>query len=358
VVIDRPLYVAFVGMRRAPSSLAEGYFSTFVRFHLELPWYYARHSRCHVHLTTSEPVEYKEDFRNLGGGTISSLTEGQFLDQEYKADHHPYDVIVHWRRWHDELYVPGAKNVILSQDHSYSDQWKSEVTEAFRSERLDGILVFPTWHKSNTARELSGIIPPERLYEGMTLGVDTDIYQPAVKNPFKLLWASDPGRGLDKLMVPFMRLWQRDRRFNLTVTYPDYVKPEMIQAFSGFLSHPGVTHLPSVRNGSNLWNLFNESGFLPYSSSFPEPSSRCHRQAMSAGCVVLYPPNMGTPSCLIEDGMTGIVADPEAWPDMIQDLVKTGRNEEIGHNARTYAVSESWAVQAKRFFSFFSRGIH
>ncbi len=355
--MTRPLYTAFVGMKRAPSSLPEGYWQTFVRFHLELPWYYAKHADVRVHLTTVEPVEYSEDFRGSKGGTISTLTEGQFLDQGYKETHNPYDVVVHWRRWFEDLYVPGARNVVLTQDHSYGDQWKGEVGRAFHAGKLDGILVFPTWHKENTARELEGLVPADRLYEGMTLGVDTEVYQPNNKDPFSLLWASDPGRGLDSLVNPFLRLWQKDRRYTLTVTYPDYVKPESVNRFSHFLKHPGVRHLPSVRNGGQLWDLFNSSGILPYSSTFPEPSSRCHRQAMAAGCMVLYPPGMGTPSRLIENNLTGIVEQPDLWPEVIGTMVSSGRWEEIGKNARTYAISENWAVQANRFYSFFTKGL-
>ncbi len=344
-------------MRREPSTLPADYFETFVRFHLELPWYYARHADVRVHLTTTEPVNYSEDFRGLGGGTISTLTEGQFLDPFFKEGHHPYDVVIHWRRWYDELYVPGARNVVLTQDHSYSDQWKGDVGRAFQSGRLEGILVFPTWHFENVAKELEGLIPADRLYAGMTLGVDTDVYYPNNKNPYSLLWASDPGRGLESLIHPFLRLWSMNRKFTLTVTYPDYVKPESVARFGHFLKHPGVRHLPSVRNGPQLWDLFNEAGILPYSSTFPEPSSRCHRQAMAAGCMVLYPPGMGTPSRLIEHNLTGIVEHPDVWPEIINSAVSSGRWEELGNNARSFAVTENWAVQARRFFSFFSKGL-
>ena len=299
--MTRPLYVAFVGMKRAPSSLPPDYWSTFVRFHLELPWYYARHSDCRVHLTTVEPVDYTEDYTAAGGGTISTLTEGQFLDPFFKEEHNPYDVVVHWRRWYDELYTPGARNVILSQDHSYSPEWKEEVGRAFSQKRLDGILVFPTWHKID----------------------------------------------------PFLRLWREDRRFHLTVTYPDYVRPESLAHLNSFLRHPGVRHLPGLRNGEQLWDLFNSAGFLPYSSTFPEPSSRCHRQAQAAGSVVLYPPGMGTPSELIGDA--GIVSDPSTWAETIGSLVKSPDDMIFwGAAARRLAERESWQVQASRFYDFFS----
>lgn len=355
--MTRPLYVAFVGMKRAPSSVADGYWPSFVKCHLELPWYYARYSDCRVHLTTTEPVEYSESFQDQGGGTISTLSEGQFLDPFFKEDHHPYDLVIHWRKWHEDLYVPGARNVVVLQDHSYGEQWKKDVIGAYQSGKMEGFLCFPTWHKENTIRELGGAIPAEKMYDNLTMGVDTTIFYPNNKDPFQMLWASDLGRGLDNLINPFLRLWAKDRRFTLNVVYPDYVKPEMVARFSHFLKHPGVRHLGCVPNGQALWDLFNRCGILPYASTFPEPFSRAVRQAMSAGSMVLYPPEMGCPSRVIENNLTGIIEQPEHWPDIISSFVSSGRWEEIGKNARTYAISESWPVYAKRFHSFFTKDL-
>ena len=342
--------VAFVGIKRSPSDMPSGYWPTFVRFHLEIPYYYARYAPIDVDIVHPEPIDYSEDFREVGGGTIRCVTESQYQDDIVEM----YDVVVHWRRWFPEQWDWSSRNVILSQDHSYSTEWKQEVTRAFSEDKLDGILAFPTWHMENVHRELDGRVPWDRLYTGMTLGVDVETYYPAQKDPCSLLWASDPGRGLEALINPFLRLWSSDHRFHLTVTYPDYVKPESVARFAPFLRHPGVTHLPGLRNGPQLWGLFNSAGVLPYSSTFLEPSSRCHRQAMAAGCMVLYPPNMGSPSRLIEDGLTGIVADPWLWPEVISKRVADGTWRDLGANARTFAVGESWQVQAERFHRFFS----
>ncbi len=341
--------VAFVGIKRSPSDMPKGYWSTFVRYHLELPWYYASGADMDVDIVHPEPIDYHERFDS--GGSIRCITEEQYL-----GGFGSYDIVVHWRKWFDYLYDPNTRNVVLSQDHSYGDEWKASVRDAFAANRLDGLLVFPTWHRENVATELKGIVTDSRLYEGMTLGVDTDVYRPGTKDPYSLLWASDPGRGLETLINPFIRLWQRDRRFHLTVTYPDYVRPESLVAFSGFFRHPGVRHVSGVRNGPALWDLFNSAGFLPYSSTFMEPSSRCHRQAMAAGCVVLYPPNAGSPSSLIESGLTGIVDPVHLWPDVICSLVSSGRREEVGFNARQFALSENWDVQARRFHDFVLKG--
>jgi glycosyltransferase involved in cell wall biosynthesis len=319
---------------------------------MELPYYFAMNAPMDVTVTTTEPVTHEFE-SNLG--SLRCITEDEFCDNPQTGMN--YDVVVHWRKWFESLYCMGGRNVILSQDHSYSRDWLETAKDAYVDGLLDGVLVFPTWHRRNTERELTGVLPSSRLYEGLTFGVDTSVYYPMEKDPFHLLWASDPGRGLDDFINPFLRLWQRDRRFRLTVTYPDYVRPEAVARFSSFLSHPAVSHRPRLRNGPELWNLFNSAGFLPYSSNFPEPSSRCHRQAMAAGCCVLYPPNMGTPSETIESGLTGVIESPRLWSDVIPTLVKTGQWEELGHNARVFAHSERWAVQAQRFYDFFSRGL-
>jgi len=140
-----------------------------------------------------------------------------------------------------------------------------------------------------------------------------------------------------------IQLWQKDKRFKLHVCYPDYVK-------SNFnFSHPAIVIHKNIENGPALWNLFNETGILPYTSTFKEPSSRAHRQAMAAGSFVLYPPDMGTPSDLIQSGKTGIVSNPKYWTQTILDHVQNGSWEQIGIRAREYAISENWNVQSLRF---------
>lgn len=350
--MKKNLKVAFVGVKRPPSELPDGYLETFVRFHLELPWYYAMYSKCDVSVTLTEPVSLYQNFEHIRGGSIDLIHETE-LDRCGE-----YDVVVHWRRWFPEFYRDEAVNVILSQDHSYGEEWKATVRHAYGQGQLDGILVFPTWHRQQIARELVGVVDAEILIDGLTLGVDTTVYKPAIdKDPFHLLWASDPGRGLEELIPVFLELWTKDRRFKLTVTYPDYVKGDSLRRFTQFLNHPAVTHMPGLRNGDDLWNLFNRSGVLPYSSTFMEPSSRCHRQAMAAGSFVLYPPGRGSPSELIEDGMTGVVAPVLMWPEIILDNVRSGRWKELGYNARAYAASEDWLMQATRFFKFFSERV-
>ena len=97
-----------------------------------------------------------------------------------------------------------------------------------------------------------------------------------------------------------------------------------------------------------LWNMFNETGVLLYTSTFKEPSSRAHRQAQAAGSLVMYPPNMGTPSRVITDNETGFMRPIDTWVDTLLKLQQSDY-ERICNNARQLAISERWEIAAKRF---------
>lgn len=323
--------IGFVGIRRKYQELDPSYRGDFTRYHLELPFYFSRDGKNDVCVTT---VDYTDN-----GGCLRHMTEGDFLRSDEKLD-----VIVHWRRWFRELYRSEALNFINCQDHSFGPEWKFDVVAALERRELDGILCFPTWHKTNLAMELGMAQDDPRLISGTTLGVDTEIYRPHdQKDPRELLWASDPGRGLEGAVRLAIKLWQRDRRFKLNIVYPDYVRIPPV------INHPAVKVIGCLKNDPKLWDLFGRCGILPYTSVFKEPSSRAHRQAMAAGCLVLYPPDMGSPSFLIDDGKTGYVRDIDTWADLIVESIADGSWSVVGSAARKFAIEEDWRVQAGRF---------
>ncbi len=340
--INNSLEVAFVGIKRDYSKLDPDYIDFFNQYHLEIPFYYAKHSNCVVTIVTTS---YSSPFRKFDfGGSIRCITEAQYLEEKRN-----YDVVVHWRKWFEEFHASSAVNVINCCDYNFSSQWLSDVRTATAAKKLYGILCFPTWHEQQLRHEIGSSV---RLITGLHLGVDTDIYCPHPdKDPYQMLWASDPGRGLNSALSLAARLASIDKRFVLNICYPDYVPKPFIPDV------PFVVDHGNIGNGQKLWHLFNTCGILPYTSTFHEPSSRAHRQAQAAGSLVLYPPAMGSPSSLIEDGVTGYVRPLEEWTGLILRAVSNGSWATFGKHARDFAVSENWSVQAARFHEFFKREV-
>lgn len=332
--------IAFVGIKRSFKDLPVDV-TTFVRFHLELPFYFVRGEGDLGIRSVVTTVDCEDDdvFSGAHGDTWTQLIHEPDL-----ASKSP-DVVVHWRSWQQWARdaCPDALHIIQTCDHSYSLEWRDAVTEAYFNGSLAGIICFETWHVRRLREELQ--LPWSTFITSVHLGVDTGIYRPAEKDPFQLLWASDPGRGLSRCLDVFAALFKRDNRYRLHVTYPDYVQERPA------VSHPGVKIHHNLRNGPALWRLFNESMFVPYPSVFAEPSSRVHRQGQAAGACVVYPPDAGSPSELIQSGRTGYVIPYDAgeWANHIDLLRDIGAAEEVGRCARMFAVTEDWSVQAQRF---------
>lgn len=335
--------IVFRGIEKDFGSIPSHYLHSFVKYHLEIPWYYAEEGGNQVVITTGH-FHYSDPFFKQfpNGGSIRLMSDVQFSIANTLLECDTPDVVIQWRKWNDRYYDPKTLNLLHTCDHTYPDEWKRSVASAFDSGKLYGILCYRTWHKNAIAME-SGL-PMDRLFTDTTLGVDPSIYEPAEnKDPYKMLWSSDPGRGLNDALALAVKLHLMDKRFRLHVCWPDYVRPPKQ------FQHPAIVWEGNVPNGHRLWDLFNTSGILPYTSCFKEPSSRAHRQAQAAGSLVLYPPDMGSPSELIQNEVTGIVAPIASWPARIIDLVRTGAWRTLGINARNFAVSQSWAVQAKNF---------
>lgn len=345
------LKIAFVGIKRPFLSIQDEIgisIETFIKFHLEIPWYYYFHGANDCYVSTvdtgysgkrSDPADDERTTHGSDGGVYT-------VKEAWVGSTH-LDVVVHWRSWQQWAYdaSPSSLHLLQTCDHSYSDEWKKNVKGALEGGQLSRIICFDTWHVRNTMRELG--VGWQSVLTNVHLGVDTATYRPLEKDPFKLLWASDPGRGLTHCLDMFRYLYQRDRRYRLHIACPDYVKNQIS------ISHPAISVHGHLKNGPELWDMFATSAFLPYTCQFMEPSSRAHRQAQAAGCCVLYPSDRGSPSSLIVDGRTGVIMGPHPeplnWALKIDSLRESGEYIKIGTEARIFALTEDWNVQAIRF---------
>src|SRR5262245_44059021 len=107
--------ICFVGVKRPFQEIPANYIPSFVRYHLELPWYFARDGRNEVYITTPDYQDAWAD-RSPGGGSLRCIYE------EALETFGPFDVVIHWRKWFSNLYGERAVNVILCQDHSFDPE--------------------------------------------------------------------------------------------------------------------------------------------------------------------------------------------------------------------------------------------
>lgn len=338
--------LAFVGIKKKFSSIENELqisVSDFVRYHLELPWYYSLYGKNKVFITT---VDQKDQC------LLPNSSVDVTLVNETDLSKCAVDVVIHWRSWQQWAFdsLPNSLHLLQTQDHSFSNEWINNVTKAIREKALSHIIAFETWHANNTHLEIQSIeknFDRSSILTKLHLGVDTTIYKPKEKDPYKLLWASDPGRGLQKCIEVFSILYRLDKRYKLHVLCPDYAR----NPFSG-INHPGIVTHNNIRNSPELWDMFNTSTYIPYTSTFMEPSSRVHRQGQAAGCCVIYPENMGTPSELIVHCVNGVIMNecskPVDWANMILSL-NGDNSKSIGKSSRMFALTEDWSVQAVRF---------
>lgn len=338
--------IAFVGLEKDFAQIPPDYVEKFVQYHLEIPWYYAQAGN-EVYITTPSRFDWRHDFlpdidSNVRVAVLPELNYRIVFSRPFMVEDGQLDVVIHWRKWREDLYMPGAINLLHTCDHTYGEDWKKNVRDAFNEGKLYGILCYRSWHRRNM--ELETGLPTERFFTDCTLGVDTDIYHPVPeKDPYQMLWSSDPGRGLAGAIELAVKMFSFDKRYRLNICYPDYVRPP------SRAQHPALVWHGNVSNGPKLWSLFNRCGVLPYTSTFKEPSSRAHRQAQAAGSLVLYPPDMGSPSELIQHEVTGIVAPISQWSGILLELVRTGLWSEYGVNARRFAEQQTWKIQAENF---------
>jgi glycosyltransferase involved in cell wall biosynthesis len=354
------MMVAFVGIERPFKELPVPV-DYFVKYHLEIPWYYANNGSFDVVITTKDmgPADDDEAIAGENPKVDTEMNTSVFIVKEpwLKKSEADVEVVVHWRKWFQWAYDarPDALHIMHCCDHSFGTDWRRSVGQAIDRDQLRAVMVFYGWHAQNTENELDGWCDSRKLRRalvtGLHLGVDTKLYYPKKKDRFRLLWASDPGRGFGQCFQMFQHLKRLDHRYEMDVLYPDYVNGVTIPSFPGVKAHHYVS-------GEKLWDFFRHAAFVPYTSTFPEPSSRVHRQGQSCGSVVLYPEKMGTPSDIIAvEQPCGVLMrqpfNPEAWA---REIISINSNddlyEELTRGARRLALREDWSIQAERFSLF------
>jgi len=176
------------------------------------------------------------------------------------------------------------------------------------------------------------------------------------KTPKTVLFASSPSRGLKQLFQIFSILVKKDPKFELHVCVPERAKRFK---FEHIPFHKKIWRFKKDKNDlasiynfapcQNLhyhsymppytkehWDLFKKCEYLVYPSVFTEPSSRVTTHARGAGCVILYPPNMGSPSDFLTHQVDAIIASPKK---MVEEILYLEKHPEAKSKLITNSIS-------------------
>lgn len=118
---------------------------------------------------------------------------------------------------------------------------------------------------------------------------------PSLRDPFRLIWASSPDRGLEALLHIFRRAREYEPRLQLRVAYgfdnwdkviaknpggvQDRMKKRILSLFS-----PGVQWLGRLPQ-PDLWNEFGQAGIWCYPTTFEETSCIACMEAQALGAI-------------------------------------------------------------------------
>jgi glycosyltransferase involved in cell wall biosynthesis len=202
-----------------------------------------------------------------------------------------------------DLFEPAAGQTLWhqNQDIHYSEATGGgDITEA-RAAKLDRLLALCPTH----AQWLRDTYP--FLGEKITLssnGVKSDAMaelRPLARDPFRLIWASSPDRGLETTLKVFNRAREFEPRLSLHICY-GYDNIDKLIAQHGengpwarekrkimALSGPGVVWRGRLGQ-RELWREYLQSGLWVYCTAFTETSCISCMEAQALGAIPICTP--------------------------------------------------------------------
>ena len=119
-------------------------------------------------------------------------------------------------RWYDSLYkFPNAKKIIWGQDNYFCDPNHQDAWQIANS-----IICSSVWHRNYLVQRLGLSIDSKKI-NVIPLSIDGNLYKDKniVKDPLRVIYTSNPNRGLPLLMDMWEELTSKVKGINAVVTY-------------------------------------------------------------------------------------------------------------------------------------------
>jgi len=296
--------------------------------------------------------------------TVHGVVEGTWDDVTYvhygntlnRSIPIPCDVLVTSRQpfiLHENKFRARASFIWA---HDVNVGLSTEVNEALF--KADRILALSEWHRSYL-KSVYPFLPDHKIFVTRN-GIDTDLYARAArKTGNRLIYASSPDRGIERLLQLFPQIQSRVPDVELHVYYgfntweamadhsQNQAQRQKLDYYKRMLIHqaPAGVHFHGRVGQEELASAYLASKVLAYCTWFSETSCISAMEAQAAGCV----PVTTALAALRETVKHGLLIDPpDDSPDyartFIENVVTLLTND--GLRLRLATTARYWALSS------------
>ncbi len=216
------------------------------------------------------------------------------LVTEYK-DWHP-DIIIA-SRWWDAFYLfPGSKKIQWGQDAHYSSPEHSDALQV-----IDAFIVSSKWHREYTAERFGLGLDAKKIHI-IPLSIDGDLFKDKniKRNPKKVLYASNPDRGLTVLQDMWQEISSKVEGIQLAIAYgfeglrtwgndPAWIQKinDDEKRLIDWAKKVGNVSITGRIKKSDLAKEMMESSLVLYPNNFWETYCLVAEETQAAGCPMI-----------------------------------------------------------------------
>lgn len=214
-------------------------------------------------------------------------------------------------------------------------------------DKLDGIICVSNWHKKYFMNWVK--ITDEARYKVHIIrnGIDLDYFDHSLnKKPNRMIWASNPDRGLDVLLKCYPDIKKEIPDLTLDIYYSDLRGEKMPQERYDFIINQ-VNTLDGVKfNGKisekQLCQEYCKADLVPYFNRSHETYCISALQACAGGCVVVSRNYSGLQDSVGPAGflLNGHVDDPDWQRKATNLIIKVLKDNE--HKKKVQTLARSW----------------
>ena len=227
-------------------------------------------------------------------------------------------------------------------------------------DRLDGIICVSSWHKKYFMDWVN--IPQKHRYKVHIIqnGIDLDYFDHSLpKKQNRMIWASNPDRGLDILLKCYPNIQKEIPDLTLDIYYSDLKGEKMPEDRHKFIVEqvntlPGVTFHGKISE-KQLCQEYCKADLFPYFNRSHETYCISALQACAGGCMVVCRNYSGLKDSV---GGAGFLlhghVDDQSWQDKAVELIvnvlkQPEKKKEVQDIAKVWGSKNTWKARLDRW---------